>query len=323
MTLMRTFGRMAAAVLAVAFVSVGATAQEKKAAPPSSASAKQRTFDSAETAGKGLADAVREGNRAKVIEIVGPTSRNWLFTPDEVADRAEGQVFLAAYDRKHAIVRDGEDKAVLTVGDDDWPFPAPIVRRSGRWSFDAAAGREEILNRRVGRNELDTIQTLLAIVDAQREYAAEDADGNGLKNYAAHFASHPGKKDGLYWDTAEGQPPSPLGPLVAKAEREGYGAQVKTGKVEPYHGYLFRMITAQGPNAAGGAYDYFVNGHLFGGFAVLAYPAEYGTSGVKTFIVNHDGVVYEKDLGAKTAEQAQKLKRFDPDKSWTKAPALP
>jgi len=309
---MKTFGGIVAALLMGTLVTVcgDALAQEKK----------QAVFDSAQSAAKALVDAVRSGNRAKLVEIVGPTSRSWLITSDEPADRAEGQVFLAAYDRKSSVVMDGENKAVLTVGEDDWPFPAPIVRRSGKWAFDAAAGREEILNRRVGRNELDTIQTLLAIVDAQREYAAADTDGNGLKDYAARFNSTPGKKDGLYWQGAEGQPQSPLGAVVAKAVREGYGPQVKSGKVEPYHGYLFRMITAQGPNAAGGAYDYFVDGRLFGGFAVVAYPAEYGTTGVKTFIVNHDGVVYEKDLGAKTAEVAERIKRFDPDKSWTKAP---
>jgi hypothetical protein len=318
--MMKTLGWIVALALAAAALSLQAQEKKTAAATTPRPAAKQSVFDSSDAAVKALVDAVRDGNRNKLIEVVGPTSRSWLITSDDIADRAEGQLFLAAYDRKHAVVKDGENKAVLTVGDDDWPFPAPIVRKSGKWSFDAAAGREEILNRRVGRNELDTIQTLLAVVDAQREYAEADADGNGIRDYAARFASAPGKKDGLYWETAEGQPLSPLGPLVAKAVREGYGEKVKAGKVEPYHGYLFRMITAQGPNATGGTYDYIVNGRLFGGFAVIAYPAEYGISGVKSFIVNHEGVVYEKDLGAKTAEQAERIKRFDPDKSWTKAP---
>ena len=307
---MKIIGWIAAAVVVASLGSIDAAQAQEKAA------SKRGTFNTAEDAAKALVEAVRAGSRKRVLEIVGPASQSWLVTPDDVADRAEWQVFLAAYDRKNAIVKAGDNKAVLNVGDDDWPFPAPIVRKSGRWSFDAAAGREEILNRRVGRNELDTIQTLLAIVDAQREYAADDADGNGLKDYAARFASAPGKKDGLYWETAQGESPSPLGPLVAKAVREGYGTKVKSGKVEPYHGYLFRMLTAQGRHAPDGEYDYMVNGRLFGGFAVIAYPAEYGNSGVKTFLVNHAGVVYEKDLGTGTTAQAEKIKRFDPDKSW-------
>lgn len=279
----------------------------------------QRTFATADEAAKALVQAVRSANGNEIVSVVGPSSRSWLISPDDVANRSEWLLFLTAYDRKNAVVMEGESKAQLVVGDDDWVFPAPIVRKAGKWTFDAAAGREEILNRRIGRDELDTIQTLLAIVDAQREYAMDDANGDGLKDYAARFASTPGKKDGLYWETPEGAVPSPLGPLVAKAVREGYGAQVKERKVEPYHGYIFRMVTAQGPNATDGAYDYMVNGRLFGGFAVIAYPAEYGNSGVKTFMVNHEGVVYEKDLGHETTKRAESIKRFDPDKSWTKS----
>jgi hypothetical protein len=255
------------------------------------------------------------------MQVVGPASRSWLMTADDVADRAEWKLFLAAYDRKNAVVNKGDDAAVLTVGDDDWEFPAPIVRKDGRWAFDAAAGREEILNRRVGRNELDTIQTLLAIVDAQREYAATDPNGDGLPDYAARFVSTPGKKDGLHWETSEGQPPSPMGPLIAKAVGEGYGAKVSAGKLVPYHGYLFHILTAQGEHASGGAYDYMVNGHLFGGFAVIAYPNAYGINGVKSFIVNHEGVVYEKDLGPSTTTEAAKMTRFDPGPGWSKVQA--
>ena len=279
----------------------------------------QKVFATPEEAAKALVDAVRADNRKGVVEVVGATARNWLLTKDEIADREEGRLFVAAYDKKNAVVKSG-DKAMLTVGEDSWEFPAPIVRKGGKWSFDAAAGREEILNRRVGRNELDTIQTLLAIVDAQREYAAGDADGNGLRDYAAKFASSPGKKDGLYWETTAGQPPSPMGPLVAQAVREGYGEKVKAGKVQPYLGYHYRMLTAQGASATGGAYDYVLDGKLFGGFAVLAYPAAYGNTGVKSFIVNHEGVVYEKDLGPDSVNAAAKIRRFDPDKTWTKTP---
>ena len=281
----------------------------------------QRKFDSAEDAATALAEAVRKESAKDVLDVVGTKAKTWLLTSDEVADRVEWRLFLTAYDKKHSVDSAGDGRALLSVGEDAWQFPAPIVRnKAGKWTFDADAGREEILTRRVGRNELDTIQSLLAIVDAQREYAAADADGNGLKDYAMRFASTTGKKDGLYWETAEGEKPSPLGPLVAKAVLEGYGEKVKTGKVEPYQGYLYRMLTSQGASASGGAFDYVVNGHLFGGFAVLAYPADYGNTGVKTFIVNHDGVVYEKDLGASTVELARRIRRFDPDKSWTKSP---
>ena len=314
---------VAIALVSAAFGFQPASAQEKKAAAPSAAAkpATQRMFGTPEEAAAALVDAVRGGKRGAVLQVVGPTSKSWLVTADEVADRAEGLVFLAAYDRKNAVTKKGHDRAVLTVGDDDWEFPAPIVRnKAGKWAFDPAAGHEEILNRRVGRNELDTIQTLLAIVDAQREYAATDPNGDGLPDYAARFASSPGKKDGLYWETAAGEAASPMGPLVAKAVREGYGAQVHAGVVQPYHGYLFRMLTAQGKEAPGGAYDYMVDGHLFGGFGVLAYPSAYGITGVKSFLVNHDGVVYEKDLGSSTTAQAEKIKRFDPGPGWSKAP---
>ncbi|MDH5263142.1 MAG: DUF2950 domain-containing protein, partial [Betaproteobacteria bacterium] len=242
---------------------------------------------------------------------------SWLFTGDSVADAADWKKFIAAYDAKNRIAKEGDAKAVLYIGD-DWPFPAPLVAKGGKWSFDAEAGREEVMNRRVGRNELDTIQTMLAVVDAQREYALKDADGNGLADYAARFLSSPGKKDGLYWPAKEGEPPSPLGPVIANAVREGYGKNLHANRPAPYHGYFYRLLTSQGKDAPGGAYDYLVKGRLMGGFAVVAWPASYGNSGVKTFIVNHDGVVYEKDLGTDTAGVAGKLKAFNPDKSWSK-----
>jgi hypothetical protein len=316
---------IAIAMALLAFGIPQAKAQEKQAAATSAApkapaaaphAVQQRTFDRPEAAASALVDAVRAGDRATALQVVGPVSRAWLLTTDQAADRAEWTIFLAAYDRKNAIVKKADDKAVLTVGDDDWEFPAPIVQKDGKWAFDANAGREEILNRRVGRNELDTIQTLLAIVDAQREYAATDPKGAGLRDYAMRFASSPGKKDGLYWETRGGEAPSPMGPMVAEAVRGGYG--VKGGKLSPYHGYLFHMLTAQGKDAPGGAYDYMVDGHLFGGFAVVAYPDLYGITGVKTFLVSHDGVVYEKDLGPGTAAQAEAMKTFDPDPTWSK-----
>jgi hypothetical protein len=314
---MRTLSWLTAIAIALSPI-YGAGQEKKPPAPAPAKAAAQHTYATPEDAVKALVDSVRAGDRKALLDVVGAKARNWLITTDEIADREESRLFIEAYDKKNAVVKSAEDKAMLTVGDEAWEFPAPIVRKAGKWSFDADAGREEILNRRVGRNELDTIQTLLAIVDAQREYAT--ADGNKLRDYAARFASTPGKKDGLYWETAAGEPPSPLGPLVAKAVREGYGEKVKAGRVEPYQGYLYRMLTSQGAHATGGAYDYMLDGKLFGGFAVLAYPAAYGNTGVKSFIVNHEGVVYEKDLGPATLDQAAKIKRFDPDKTWAKVP---
>jgi hypothetical protein len=282
------------------------------ATPPA---ATQRTFSSPEEAARALADAVRAEDATKLLAVVGPKSRQWIWSGDKVSDRADWKRFLEAYDQKNAVVAQGDGKAVLHVGNDDWPFPAPLVKRGATWVFDAQAGREEVINRRVGRNELSTIQALLAIVDAQREYAA-GADGA----YAKVFRSGKGRKDGLYWPAAAGEKQSPLGPIAATAAREGYGGAAASGKPQPFHGYLYRMLTGQARSAAGGAYDYVVKGRMIGGFAVVAYPASYGLSGVKTFIVNHDGVVYEKDLGPGGADIAGKMTRFDPGKGWEKLP---
>ena len=311
----------AALAAVLSFTPVAASAQAapaaaKPAAKPA-ASKSAKTFASAQEAAAALAAALRAGNRDELFAVLGPDSRSWVLSGDEVADKADWKRFLDAYEQKNAVQVSGE-KAVLEVGNDAWPFPAPIVNKGGKWAFDANAGREEVINRRVGRNELDTIQTLLAVVDAQREYAAGDMDGNGFADYARRVRATPGKKDGLYWPDEAGKPPSPLGPLVAEATAEGYG-KGQAGKPQPYHGYHYKLLTSQGKNAPGGAYDYVVGGKLLGGFALVAYPASYGSSGVMTFVVNHEGVVYEKDLGASTAAVASSMTRFDPDKTWRKA----
>jgi predicted outer membrane lipoprotein len=280
--------------------------------------AAQRTFASADEAAAALIEAVRAKDVNALLAVVGPPSETWLFSGDKVADTNDWQRFLAAYDQKHAF-EEKDGKSILTVGNDAWPFPAPIVKRGAKWAFDANAGRDEIVNRRIGRNELDAIQTLLAVVDAQREYAAKDADGNGFADYARRFRSTPGKKDGLYWPDEAGAAQSPLGPLVAVASREGYGKQVKDDKPSPYHGYFYKIVTSQGKEAPGGAYDYMVGDKLLGGFAVVAWPSSYRASGVTTFIVNHDGVVYEKDLGPQTASIAAAMTRYNPDATWRKA----
>ena len=209
-------------------------------------------------------------------------------------------------------------RIVLTVGEKDWPFPIPLVKKGDQWIFDTIAGKEEILDRRIGENELSTVQTLLAVVDAQREYARNDSNKNGIREYAQKFMSDAGKKNGLYWETKPGEEPSPLGELVAEARAEGYGGTGSKHSRIPFHGYYFRMLKKQGRHAAGGAYDYVVKDKMIGGFAVLAYPAAYGSSGVMTFIVNHDGAVYEKNLGPNTAKTAQAMDSFDPDKTWKK-----
>jgi hypothetical protein len=307
-----------AATFFLALTPLGALAQDTPAAsaPSANKSMAQKSFASPQAASKALADAVRAQDAQALLAVVGPASKSWLFSGDTVTDRDDWARFLAAYDKKNAISMEGAAKAVLIVGDDDWSFPAPLMKQGDKWVFDAAAGREEITNRRIGRNELDTLQTLLAIVDAQREYAAADPDHTGYNAYARQFISTAGKKDGLYWPTPSGAAPSPLGPLVGAAAQEGY--RLKAGQPQPYHGYNYRMLTAQGKDASGGAYDYLVNGRLIGGFAVVAYPAKHGASGVMTFIVNHDGTIYEKNLGNVTQSEAGKMTRFNPDKTWKK-----
>ena len=302
-----------------------ATAPLANAAQPAPATQKtveQKVFATPEEAATALTEALRKHDKNLLLAVIGKSSGNWLSSGDEVADRHDKEKFIAAYDRKNSISQKAEDKAILLVGEDDWPFPAPIVRKGKGWVFDAVAGREEIINRRVGRNELDAIQTLLAVVDAQREYAAGDPDGNGYHEYARRFASSKGKKDGLYWPVRAGEPLSPLGPLVGAAAREGYGKKSgggkSGGKPAAYHGYRYRILEAQGKNAPGGAYSYLVNNKMIGGFAIVAYPAKYGVSGVMTFLVNHDGVVYQKDLGKTTEADALRMRRFNPDPSWSK-----
>lgn len=314
-----TNSHFTAALTVVLTLAMPAYAEQPAAPVPQAATkaTKQTTYPTAAEAAAALANAVRAQDPKAVLTVVGPRSESWIFSGDPVSDRADWKRFLELYDAKHAFVMDGDAKATLTVGDDQWPFPAPLVKNGDRWQFDSEAGRDEVLNRRIGHNELDTIQTLLAIVDAQREYAASDSDHDGLHDYAQRFRSSPGRKDGLYWATQEGEPQSPLGPLVAAAAAKGYAVSGKGPN--PYHGYLFRIITAQGPAAPGGAYDYLVRGKLIGGFAVIAWPAKYDNSGIMTFIVNHDGVVYQKDLGDATAARAAKITRFDPDKTWTRA----
>lgn len=276
----------------------------------------QRTFSSPDEAVKTLSDAVKADNVKELAAIFGPAGKDILSSGDSVGDRAARKRFLDAFEEKHAVIRKGDSMAVLHIGGEDWPFPVPVVERKGKWFFDAKAGKEEILNRFIGRNELNTIKVCLAYVDAQREYALTDHENDGFHEYAQKFVSAPGKKDGLYWEAKEGEEESPLGDFLARAAEEGY---IRGEKPIPYHGYYFKILMAQGRNAPDGAFDYLVNRKMIGGFALVAYPARYGVSGVMTFIVNHEGVVYQKDLGKGTRKIAEAMKRFDPDRSWKRS----
>jgi hypothetical protein len=281
--------------------------------PPLEASA-QQPFKSAEEAVEALVSAARNGDRKAVLAVVGPNAIDLVSSGDDVADAAARKRALEAYDASHQIVMEGADKAVLIIGPEQWPFPIPLARKNDAWRFDTAAGREEILARRIGRNELSTIQTCLAYVDAQEEYADKGVAGSGV--YAQRIVSTPGKKDGLYWPTQPGEEGSPLGELAAAASAEGY----RFGQRPiPYHGYYYRVLTQQGPTAPGGTLDYVVHGRMIGGFALIAYPAQYGNSGVMTFLVNHQGIVYEKDLGPDTARLALGTVAFSPDGTWQQA----
>ena len=268
-------------------------------------------FESADAAVSALIEAGRKADVGRLRELFGPGSEAILSSGDPVADKAARENFLAKYDEKHQLVPEGEDRAVLQVGNDGWPMPVPIVRRDGEWYLDGAEGADEIVYRRIGRNELGAIAVCRGYVEAQHEYAAADHDGEGAGVFAHKLVSDPGTQNGLYWEAAEGEPESPVGPFIAAASAEGY----KTGS-GAYHGYRYRPLFRQTENANGGALDYFDKGVLKNGFALVAWPAEYGVSGVMTFIVNHDGVVFQKDLGENTEAAVEAMNAYDPDSTW-------
>jgi hypothetical protein len=277
---------------------------------------KQRTFASPQEAVKAFVEALKAADLKALEEIFGPGGEDLISSGDPVADQALRGRFVKAYEEKNNLEQT-DTEAVLVVGNEDWPFPIPIVKAESLWHFDVDEGRGEMLARRIGRAELSAIQVCLAYVDAQREYALKDRDSDAFLEYAQKFRSDPEKKNGLYWETKEGEEPSPLGLFAAAAQKEGY--DLKGEDPAPYHGYYYRILKGQGESAPGGAYDYLVNGKMIGGFALVAYPAKYGASGVMTFIVNHEGVVYEKDLGENTEETAQAMTIFNPDGTWKKS----
>jgi DUF2950 family protein len=278
----------------------------------------EKTFASPGDAVLALYNAVKSNDAQALSAILGSNSGPILHTGDEVADKKMGTDFIRRYDQMHRVVMEPDQTVTLYVGADNWPMPIPIVRNNnGAWYFDTESGKQEILYRRVGRNENDAIEILHTLVDAQRDYASATHDGDKTKHYAMKFVSSEGKQDGLYWKTNDNESPSPIGPLLVGATAEGYA--MKQGQQEPFHGYFYRILTQQGAAAKGGARDYMVNGQLTRGFAFVAYPAEYRNSGVMTFIVNQDGVVYEKDLGQDTGKLAGAMSAFDPDNTWQPA----
>jgi len=299
-------------VVLAALILVMSCATARAAAPTTG----QKHFETPDEAVQALIDALRKDDKKQLGEVLGPGSGPLLFSGDKVADTRGREAFVREYDERHRLEAGG-GKIVLYVGSDDYPFPIPVVPDGPSWRFDTEAGKEEILDRRVGRNERSAIQVCLAYVDAQREYYAQARKQGEVLEYAQRLASTPGKRDGLYWDAKAGEPESPLGPFVAKARTEGYRKGTQQGPT-PYHGYYYRILTGQGPDAPGGTTDYVANGHMIGGFGLVAFPAQYGASGVMTFIVNHDGIVYQKDLGPNTATLARQMKLFNPDSSWRK-----
>ncbi|BDV41970.1 hypothetical protein GURASL_08930 [Geotalea uraniireducens] len=283
-----------------------------------SAKKRQKSFATPEEAVKSLVEAVQTNNDGELAAILGPGSGKLISSGDPVEDRQGRERFIKRYEEKNLIEHQGADRAILSIGTADYPFPIPLVKKGQKWFFDTRAGRQEILNRRIGRNELEVMDVLRAYVDAQREYAAKDHDGNGVLEFAQRLNSTPGKHDGLYWEAGEGEEESPFGPLAARADCQGYGPQFKAAQPEPFHGYYFKVLTAQGKDAEGGAFDYVVNGKMVLGFAMVAYPAKYRASGVMTFVVNQNGVIYQKDLGKETARLATAMKAYNPDPGWKK-----
>ena len=276
------------------------------------ASAAQKSFASPEEAVKSLVAAVVADNTKEMMAILGPGSKELISSGDDMADKVGRGKFLKAYDRMNSLKEESADKRVLLIGEDNWPMPVPIIKKGTTWVFDIQKGKREILSRRIGRNELYVIDVLHAYVDAQHEYASKDCRGGGKVEFAQKLISSEGTRDGLYWEAKEGEEESPLGPFVAQAASEGYA----NPNLSPFHGYYFKILKGQGKHAEGGAYNYVVKGKMLLGFAIIAYPAQHGNSGVMSFMVNQEGVIYEKNLGRNTKRIAEAMKVFNPDKTW-------
>jgi hypothetical protein len=307
---MKTSNHSLPAILASGLLCVISQAAPKVAAPPV-----QKLFDTPEQAAASLVEAAASFQVSDLKKILGPESEDIVSSEDPVMDKERALAFAAKAKEKQAIEIDPENpnQAVLAVGEDAFPLPIPIVKKGGKWSFDTAAGRDEILHRRIGANELDAITICRGFVEAQHEYASTKHDGSMVHQYAQRIISTPGKQDGLAWKNADGTWEGPVGEEIAKALEQGYSEK---NKPQPYHGYYFKVLKGQGPAAPLGQLDFVIKGAMIGGFALAAAPAEYQVTGVKTFIVSHTGIVYEKDLGPDTLEIFRKMELFDPDSSW-------
>lgn len=269
----------------------------------------QHHFPSPEQAVQTLLEAIQADNVDALLALFGKQYREQLFSGDVVEDKNSRQQFAAAAAVKQRIEKQGDSRAILIVGNDEWPLPIPLVKEGSNWRFDTESGIDEILSRRIGRNELSAINVAKTYAEAQFNYAAKDRDQDDVLEYAQKFRSSPGQQDGLYWEDDASGEPSPLGPLMAEARAEAYFSS-KTSEPQPYHGYYYKILTQQGKGAAGGKYDYVINGNMIAGFGMIAFPAKYGSSGVMTFMINHRGKVYEKDLGKKTSHLVKDIKAF-------------
>lgn len=278
----------------------------------------RKKFKSPDVAFSALLDATKNNDTKELLSIFGPSGKEIISSGDAVADKEARERFVKSAGDTVKFSKVDESTMLAVIGKDEWSFPVPLVKSPQGWAFSTEDGKEEIINRRIGRNELRAIQVALAYVDGQYEYASKDRDGDGVLQYAKKFVSHTGRKDGLYWEAASGEEASPLGPLFVRATEEGYTFKKKDEKSAPYHGYYFKILKSQGRNASGGELDYMINGNMIAGFGLVAYPAEYGVSGIMTFIVNQQGIVYEKDMGPKTEDIAKAMKKYDPDKTWEK-----
>ena len=306
MTIMSTCGILCAGSLALALTAPSQSAQKPAAS--------QKTFDTPQQAAEALIAAAEAFDVAALESIFGPDGRSLVVTQDAVQDKNLAQEFVARAREHKAVALDPKNRnlAILTVGKNDWPLPVPIVKKGGKWAFDARAGEQEILYRRIGSNELDAIQVCRGYVEAQHEFALTSREASGVNQYAQRVIATSGKQDGLAWKSSDGSWAGPVGEKIARAIQEGY-----SDRAEPYHGYYFKVLKGQGPAAPLGAMDFVVKGVMIGGFALVASPAEYGVTGVQTFMVSHDGVVYEKDLGPGTLTAFKTMERFDPDKTWS------
>jgi Protein of unknown function (DUF2950) len=309
-----SYGVLLLTLVAVIVCAVGCKKSEQSASGP-------EMFASQDDAAKAVYDAAKAGDSNKLLLIFGPSAKDLLFSGDTVQDKAALSKFTADYDQMHRWRKLKDGAFVLNIGAENYPFPFPLLTNpAGQWYFDSNSAKEEILARRIGDNELATINVLNAMADAQVDYFSQTHDGNPVQQYAQKFISDDGKQNGLYWRSAPDQPESPLGPLAAYASAEGYTDKTKTS--QPFHGYFYRIINKQGDQVQEGARDYIVGGNMTGGFAILAYPAEYLNSGVMSFLINQEGTVFEKDLGGKTVDVAKGMTEFNPDASWSPVGSL-